>query len=78
MAHKTDQTGHRLDEGVPGLLGQFVAVAGRAGGGVAHAAGGLYSRCSGILVSATAGFSGHIDPASGYRSAGGMGGDPVI
>ena len=40
MAHKTDQTGHRLDEGVPGLLGQFVAVAGRAGGGVAHAAGG--------------------------------------
>ena len=40
MAHKTDQTGHRLDEGVPGLLGQFVTIAGRAGGGVAHAAGG--------------------------------------
>ena len=46
MAHKTDQTGHRLNEGVPGLLGQFVAVAGRAGGGVAHAAGGhQYSVC---------------------------------
>ena len=37
MADQTDQTGHRLHKGVPGLP---VTVAGGAGGGVAHTAGG--------------------------------------
>jgi len=39
-ADKADQTGHRLHKGVPRLLRQLVAIAGRTGGGVAHAAGG--------------------------------------
>ena len=45
-ADKADQTGHRLHKGVPRLLRQLVAIAGRAGGGVAHAAGShQYSVC---------------------------------
>ena len=39
-ADKADQTGHRLHKGVSRLLRQLVAVTGRTGGGVAHAAGG--------------------------------------
>ena len=38
-ADKADQTGHRLHKGVPRLLRQLVAVTGRTGSGVAHAAG---------------------------------------
>ena len=49
MADQTDQTGHRLHKGVPGLLGQFVAVAGGAGGGVADAAGGHQHRVCPVL-----------------------------
>ena len=38
MAHEADKAGDRLHEGVARLLGQLVAVAGGAGGGVAQAA----------------------------------------
>ena len=45
-ADNADQTGHRLHKGVPRLLRQLVAIAGRAGGGVTHAAGGYqYGVC---------------------------------
>ena len=38
VAHEADEAGDRLHEGVARLLGQLVAVAGGAGGGVAQAA----------------------------------------
>ena len=49
MAHQAHQTGHRLHQGVPGLLCQLVAVAGGAGGGVAHAASGHQHRVGPIF-----------------------------
>ena len=48
-ADKADQTGHRLYKGVPRLLRQLVAVAGRTGGGVAHAAGRHQHRVRPVL-----------------------------
>ena len=48
-ADKADQTGHRLHKGVPRLLRQLVAIAGRAGGGVAYAAGGHQHRIRPVL-----------------------------
>ena len=53
-ADKADQTGHRLHKGVPRLLRQLVAVAGRAGGGVAHAAGGYQHSVCPVLPAGSA------------------------
>ena len=62
MADQTHQAGHRLHDGVPGLLGQFVAVAGGAGRRVAQAA---RSHQHGIGAVLPAGGSPHPDAAAG-------------